>query len=75
METVNVIVQFIKFLIKFFEWSSIYVSKFTNNDRVQNSQIPQRLQNCFRIKKFWGLYGVRFNASHKMAIARIKLLN
>jgi hypothetical protein len=41
METVNVIVQLVKLLVEFFERSSINVPKFTNDDRIKHSQVPQ----------------------------------
>ncbi len=75
METVNVIVQLVKLLVEFFERSSINVPKFTNDDRIKHSQVPQWLQNGFRVEKFRRLLGVRFYTSYKMTIARVKLFN
>jgi hypothetical protein len=41
VETVNVIVEFVEFFVKLFERPAVNVPQFTDDNRIQNSQIPQ----------------------------------
>ena len=71
----DITIKLIELLIKLFKGPSINKAKFPNNDRIQDTQIPQTLQDPLRVKQFRLLLTIRFDTPNKMTITRIQLLD
>jgi hypothetical protein len=71
----DIAIKLVKLLIKLFKGLSINKAKFADNDRIQDAQIPQTLQDPFRIKQFRLLLTIRFDTPNKMTITRIQILD
>lgn len=71
---VDVLLDLKEFFYEFFEGSSVNIPKFPYQDWIKNTQIPQTLKNSIGSKHFGSFEAIRLNASHEMAVRRVKLL-